>query len=57
MGKEDGVVAVTVIRTVMDEDIEVVMDYVVMVETKIIFDHMMAKLMYIHKYNKATTLC
>ena len=53
MGKEDGVVAVTVIRIAEDEDIVVVVDNVVVVGTEIISDHAMAKLMYINKNNTA----
>ena len=54
MGKEDGVVAVAITRTVEDEDIVVVVDDIVVVGAGIISDHAMAKLMYINKNNKAT---
>ena len=48
-------VAVTAIRTVVDEDIMVVVDDMIVMRTKIISDHVIAKLMYINKNNKATT--
>ena len=54
MGKEDGVVAVAITRTVEDEDIVVVVDDMVVVGARIISDHAIAKLMYINKNNKAT---
>ena len=54
MDKEDGVVAIAIIRTVEDEDIVVVMDDMVVVEAGIISDHAMAKLIYINKNNKGT---
>ena len=54
MDKEDGVVAIAIIRTVEDEDIVVVMDDMVVVGAEMISDHVMVKLMYINKNNKAT---
>ena len=55
MGKEDGVVAVTVVRTVVGEDITIVTDDIVVMGAEIILDHMIAKLTYIYKNNKTTT--
>lgn len=40
MGKEDGVIAIIVIRTMVDKDILVVVDDIAMMGAEIILDHM-----------------
>ena len=57
MGKESGMVVVTVMRTELDKDIMVVMEDMIMLGTEIILYHMIVKLTHINKLKPTKLQC